>query len=55
MLEVRVAFYFLAWLWMVQLARAAHPEATLEAIFVMFVGVAMAACSFEAMMRNTED
>lgn len=38
---------------MVQLARAAHPEALFTAMFIMFVGVALAAVSIEGMLVPT--
>ena len=53
--ELRIAGYIGAWLYLVQIARAAHPEALLSAMFIMFVGIAMAAFSIEMLIAPKKE
>jgi len=53
--EIRFVFYFLCWLWLVQSAHAAHPEALLDAISVMTVGSLMAIGALEAMLLPAKE
>ena len=52
--ELRFAAYLGLWMFLTQMGLAAHPEAKLEAPFVMFAGILFMAVSIEGMLYRPE-